>query len=1001
MATIASGQLGERKIVTIMFADIQGSMVLTAGLDPEQVDEVLTGTIDKMRLAIKRYGGTVSRISGDGIMALFGAPLSYEHHAEQACHAALAILNDAQDAGTGESDAVRVRVGLHSGEVVVRDLIGDRSTYYDAMGEVVSIAARMEQSAQPGHALISPDTRRLAGSAIQVRSLGPQPVKGVPQPMELFELVGVSSDRRHARRSSPLDAGRFVGREAELKTLTQALSCALAGAGGVVLVSGEAGAGKSRLVQEFLHRCEHSRPDVVHGHTQSFGQRGYQLIISMLEAWFAISGADSSAQLREKIRSGVGSSARSSGRSHAAVVQALTALCDPASADPSWLAIDSSERRNRITSAVCDLLGQASKTVPVVLLAEDLHWADSDSLHVLGKLADMARVGRLLVVMTSRDDDKLPEALTVEASLCTLHPLNPDEARDLLRAYLISDDDMRAVENNLILHTGGNPLFIEECLIALNETGHLQREGSRFRQTRPISDLGLPPTIRALISARVDRLAAVEKDVLQVAAVIGQTAARDVLASAANYDAETLDDALQSLCDGQFLSRDELSSDGDLYRFRHALTREAVYRSILLRRRRDMHGKVVEIIERLHQPRILEYAEALAEHAQRAEDWTRTTHYLRQSAKKALARSSTKAAVKFLNAALAAVDRLSEGREKALSLVDVLLELRYPLYRLGELNEVSRVLSRAAEIVFALGDPRRLCLLHAYQSHLYWADGDSLRALDEARASALAAERIPDRTLVVRARFQEGMVLTTRGEYAEGIAALSELLKHITVGHAAGTYPDVGMATICQWYLARAFVETGDLVRARHHAEAALEMTKIIDDPVSRTFALMAMGYLHLSRCEPEIAITWLERARENALETDTEYLVPLPSGFLGMAYIVAGQAERAVPLLQKTIEYADRIGFRGALPYRVAALGRAHLAIGRSGEALKLATEAYRMACTQGDIFSQIIALCVLAEAAGRSSSGDMEDYLGRARELARRYGLASIEQLYSHATA
>jgi class 3 adenylate cyclase/tetratricopeptide (TPR) repeat protein len=1006
--------IGERKIVTIMFADIQGSLALIAGMDPERVDEVLSQTAGKMRQAVHRYAGTVNRMSGDGIMAIFGAPLAYEHHAEQACRAALAILEDAQSDATDDVGPIRIRVGLHSGEVVVRQLISDMTTYYEAMGQAVSVAARMEQAAEAGHVLISPETRRLAGDVVQVRSLGVQPVKGVLQPMELFDLLAVSAAGQHAHRLQWDAASRFVGREPEVTVLTQALLSALAGNGGAVLVTGEAGSGKSRLVQEFLRRCRHIQPVVVTGYAQSFGERGYQVIIGMLEAWLGIVAADSTASLREKIRLGVASAMRSraADQRQAAITRALTALCDLTASDPAWLVLDPSERRNRITAAVCALFRHISQEAPLVLVAEDLHWGDADSLHVLAKLAGTARTARMLVVMTSRDESKSIDAAAFGAPSCRLGPLNQLEVRELLRSHLISSEDTPAFEENLIAHTGGNPLFIEECLISLSETGDLRREGSRFRPVHQIDVVGLPTTIRALIAARVDRLAPVEKDILQAAAVIGQRVPRLILESIAMHPPAVLDDALRSLCAAQFLVPDEPQRnvppdpppDADLYRYRHALTREAVYRSILLRRRREMHDRVVATIERLHHHRIDEYAEVLAEHAQRAEDWPRAANYLRQSAKKAAARSSNRTAVKFLNEARAAAEHLPDAPEKTALLVDVLLDLRYPLFKLGELTEVSRILAHAADMVHAQDDPRRLSLLHAYQSHISWVRGDSLRALQDARISATAAARIPDRGLVVRARFQEGMVLTARGDYPAGIAALSELLDHITAGFGGGTYPDAAMAANAQSYIARACAEIGDFDQARRHAEAAVKLADVIEDPFSQTFAALGVGFLHLSLGDPQAAVTWLERAREKSIQAEAEFLKPLPTGFLGMAYVMAGQAERATPLLEDAIRQADAIGFRASQPYRLAALARAYLAGGRTGDALRKATEAYERACVQSEVFGQATALCVLAEAARQSgpvTSRDADGYLSLALELARRHGLAPIERLCLRALA
>ena len=579
--------------------------------------------------------------------------------------------------------------------------------------------------------------------------------------------------------------------------------------------------------------------------------------------------------------------------------------------------------------------------------------------------------------------------------------MNQAEATELLRSHLIVDPLTQSLEERLISHTGGNPLFIEECLISLSETGDLHREGSRFRLIRPVTAVELPLTVRALISARVDRLAPIEKDILQAAAVVGQRVPHDILASVVQHEAAVLNEALQSLCGGQFLVSSPPQAEVE-YEFRHALTRDAVYHSMLLRQRRKMHGNVVAAIERLHKHRIMEYSESLADHAQRAEDWPRAVTYLRQSANKATARNSNRAALQFLIEALAAAESLPDGPNKLPTVIDVLLQHRYPLFKLGELAEVSRILSRAADMMHALDDPGRLSLLHAYRSHILWVNGESLRALEESRASTAAAARMKDKGLEVRARFQEGMVLTYRGDYAAGIPALSELLEHIVAGFAAGAYPDASMAVTAQSYLARAHAEIGNFDRARHYVDSAIELADTMANTFSQAFAALSAGFLHLSLGDLQAAIAHLERAREKSIEAETEYLVPLPTGFLGMAYVMAGQADRAIVLLEDAIRQADRIGFRAGQPYRLAALARAYLATGRTDDALRVATEARRLASYQGEVFGLAIALCALAEIARQATpagSSDAQDYLQRALELARTHGLAPIERLCARA--
>ena len=988
--SVPKGLEAERKLVTVMFADIHGSLALIAGMDPEDADDILTHTVDKMRDAVHRFGGTVCRVPGDGILAIFGAPLAQEHHAERACRAALELLNTAQREAKPGVGPVRVRVGLHSGEVVVRHLATDMSTNYEPMGEAVSVAARMEQAAEAGGAVISLETRRLAGAAIQVRPLGFQPVKGMPDPIELFALEGVSPRVQHSHRLHWDAASLFVGRETEAGLLAHAARRAEDGHGGAVAIIGEAGSGKSRLINEFLHRWRDPRPGIAVGHARSFAQRPFQVIISLLENWFDISAADTAIGLADKIRAGFMAVMPEEDQQRASAIMAVSALFDLMTPAPRWLRLDPGERRNRITESVQLLFRRVSQTAPLAVIAEDLHWADDDSLHVLGKLIETAADARILIVMTCRDDQTGLDSAGVQTLV--LQPFGANEARALLRSHLLPGADTSALEDLLIAHTGGNPLFIEESLISLSETGDLSREGACYRPVRPITAITLPATVRALIAARVDRLGPVVKDILRAAAVVGVEVDRAILMPASGRDDAALDDALASLREARFLVAGDTMAATGPFHFRHALTREAVYRGIMRRRRMDIHARVITAIERLHHNRIREYSETLAEHAQRAEDWPRAVDYARMSANKAVERSSNRAAVTCLNEALVAAEHMPE--EPAL-LLDVLLELRYPLFKLGLLEKVSEILARAAGLAYALDDPRRLSLMHAYQSHISYAQGASARALREAMESHKAAARIPDKGLMVRARFQEGLVLTYRGAYAEGITALSEVLENVTAGFGAGSYPDLAMATNARAYISRAQAERGAFEEARVHAVAAVGLAETIEDAFVQIFAALCTGFLHLSLREPEPAITWLERAREQSILAEaSDYITPLPSGFLGMAYVLAGQPARAVTVLEDAIRQAGAIGFRAGQPYRKAALARAYAALGRLPDARTLAEEADQEASAQGEVFGQATALCVLAEIAiSAAEPRDAQHYLDCACDLARQHGLAPIE--------
>ena len=403
--TSKSALEGERKLVTVLFADLKGSMELLADRDPEEARKLLDPVLDRMMEAVHRYEGTVNQVMGDGIMALFGAPLAHEDHAVRACYAALrmqeAVKKYAEEVRRKHGVTVRIRVGLNSGEVVVRAIGSDLHMDYTAVGQTTHLAARMEQLADPGSILLSPATLDLAEGYVEVKPIGPLPVKGLPEPVEVYELLGAGSVRSRLHASAARGLTRFVGRETELDQLRGAVERAGAGHGQVVAVVGEPGVGKSRLYWEFTHSHRTQNWLILESGSVSYGKAtAYQPVIDLLKLYFQIEGRDETRKIREKVTGKLLSLDRALEPS----LPALLSLLDVPVKDAAWERLDPPQRRQQTLDGVKRLLLRESQVQPLLVLFEDLHWIDTETQVLLDSLVESLPTARLLLLINYRPE---------------------------------------------------------------------------------------------------------------------------------------------------------------------------------------------------------------------------------------------------------------------------------------------------------------------------------------------------------------------------------------------------------------------------------------------------------------------------------------------------------------------------------------------------------------------------------------------------------------------
>jgi class 3 adenylate cyclase len=499
--TSRSALEGERKQVTVLFADLKGSMELLADRDPEEARKLLDPVLERMMEAVHRYEGTVNQVMGDGIMALFGAPLAHEDHAVRACYAALrmqdVVRRYSDELRRAQGVEVQIRVGVNSGDVVVRSIGSDLRMDYTAVGQTTHLAARMEQLAAPGSIRLTAETLHLAEGFVQVTPLGPVPIKGLAEPIEAFELVGAGAARTRLEAAARRGLTCFVGRRAELEQLRGALDRASLGHGQVVAVVGEPGVGKSRLFWEFTHSHRVQGWLILHSASFSYGKATpYRPVIELLRGYFEIESRDDPRKIREKVTGKVLTLAPALGP----VVPALLALLD-ALVDEGH-ALDPRQRRHQTLDAVKRLLLRESEAQPLMVVFEDLHWIDGETQSLLDSLIDSLPAARLLLLVNYRPEYRHAWGAKTYYHQLRIDPLPPESADELLDALLGPDTALGPLKQLLVERTEANPLFLEESVRALVETAALVGERGAYWLTRPVENLKIPDTVQAILASR-------------------------------------------------------------------------------------------------------------------------------------------------------------------------------------------------------------------------------------------------------------------------------------------------------------------------------------------------------------------------------------------------------------------------------------------------------------------------------------------------------------------
>ncbi len=751
--TTRSALEGERKQVTVLFADVSGFTALSERLDPEEVHRLMARAFDLILAEVHRFEGTVNQFLGDGIMALFGAPIAHEDHAQRAVHAALGIgtaLAYYQEELGPRGIIFRVRQGLNTGLVVVGSIGSDLRMDYTAMGDTTNVAARMQQAGTPGQVVIAEATHRLIADYFHTRPLGEMALKGKSEPVAAWEVTAARAARTRIEIGAEHGLTRFVGRQRELGILMDCFEQARSGRGQIVFIVGEPGIGKSRLLYEFRHGLG---ADVtwLEGHCVPFGQSTPFLpLIDLLRRSFGIEEGDSEATMVGKIEGGV----LALGEDLRPILPFVLHLLSVGSSDTAVLSLDPQQRRGEIFDGLRRLTARAAEAQPQVVVYEDLHWIDQATEEYLLSFADSIPASRVLHILSYRPGYSHPFGERTYHTRLALTALPSQASVQMAQAMLATSDLPEELTALIVRKAEGNPFFVEEVVKSLQEAEAIRPAGDRYVLARPVHEIVVPDTIQDVLMARVDRLPEAAKRTLQMASVIGRDFSRRLLDRLSDAGERT-----ESLL-GQLKAVELIYEKAVLpelsYTFKHALTHEVAYGSLLIQRRKELHGKIGLAIEELYGDRLTEHYEVLAYHFEKSEAWEKALEYLLKAADKAALYEQAEAAAARLGDDVPGTTRIGIHQAKA-DLYFLVSDFEHAR------TEGERILAIARQIADAPAEAAAFVAMSfaSFLGHTFD------QALEDARKGIAVAKTSGAQSALAGGHLSTGLVYDVTGRLAE------------------------------------------------------------------------------------------------------------------------------------------------------------------------------------------------------------------------------------------
>lgn len=979
--TSRSAMEGERKVVTVLFCDLQGSTAMAERFGPEPMHDLLNSFFELALSAVHGYEGTVNQFLGDGFMALFGAPVAHEDHALRAALAALDLrqsLSTFNAARATDGIALHVRIGINTGPVVVGGIGDNLRMDYTAVGDTTNLAARLQSLADPNTLLVSDTTHALIRPYLQCTPCGIREVKGKAHPVSIFRIEGRRERRTRFDLALELGLTGLVGRQWEMGLLRGRWAEASAGRGQTVVLIGAAGVGKSRLLFEF----EQDLPAdalVLRGHCLPF-ERGlsYAPVVEILRRYFVLAEDEGPEALQAKVTASLAALDPESKE----ILPFLLPLLSQRPDTGALATLESSQVKRLTQEAVVALLLAASRTAPLCLIVEDYHWSDQSSKEVLSRLSGNLGGARLLLCLTTRPGEKLLMEGQTAVTQVAIHPLADAEAVAMAEQLIGAADLPSEVRELVVQKAGGYPLYVEELFRSLLDAGQLVRTKAGFAMLSPLQEIEVPDTIHAIITARIDRLEGESKRVLQLASVVGHTFDFSLLQSVAETTPERLLEQLDQLKAQEFIDATSAFPQR-CYTFRHSLIQEVAYGNLLQRRRSEWHGLVGAALERLLGAANQDHLPALADHYARSTNHDKALYYLLLAGDKAASQYAHNQAQAHWERALGLLDAGAKDAEVHRQLLDRLGDAHAAQ---GVQEQAITVWQRALELALAAADGRSMAELKRKIGVTYWSLGDLGSAISHLMSGLESLADMGD-CLEGARLFQElGRITFHLGRHdeatgwAERALALGErLAAPDVVSHASNT---IGLA------LAR----NGEIERGVEAVKRSLDTALAYDLPAAACRAYANLAVLYASSDQERSAAYCAEGLALAQKIGDLVSQAWLQCILAGRSCTLAGDYEAGVQAAQRAVALDRRLGQKSHLPIPLIILAQIYQCHGEFEESEHYYQEALTLAEEVKE--PQLLIPCydgLATLAIERGDETQAEQYLERSQRLMEETGWAS----------
>ena len=929
--TTRSSIEGERKLVTVLFADVANYTAMAEKLDPEEVHQIMDGCFQILMREIHKYEGTINQFIGDGVMAIFGAPVAHEDHAQCACYAALAIqkgLSEYHEELAREYGIdFKMRIGLNSGPVVVGSIGNDLRMDYTAIGDTTNLAARMEREARPSSIFVSKNTHTITRDFFDFVPLGKLNIKGKEKPQEAFELISAAQEKTRFKALASRGLTKFTGRRNSMAALKYPFDKILSGSGQIVGITGEAGVGKSRFIMEFINQLPKVEYIYLEGRCLGYGESIiYMPILEILKTYFGINEEDGDSIIKGKVREKIEANRETLAGGIAPLEELLTQKTD----DESYSALNPRQKRERTFESLRDLFITESQNTPLILVIEDVHWIDKTSEEFLDYLVGWIAKTRILLVLLYRPEYNHPWGSKSYYTKIGLTQLRAASSKQMVTALFEEGQAADDLKELIFNRSGGNPLFMEEFTRSLLESGSILKKGPKFVLSAKASDIFVPDTIQGIIAARMDRLDDSLKHTLQVASVIGREFTFQILQAITGMR-EEIKSYLLNLQGLEFVYEKSLFPELE-YLFKHALTQEVAYSSLLQKRRREIHSEIGMAVEKLYDDRLEELYEILAYHYSKSGNIEKAYQYLKLSGEKAIKKFSNWEAFQFYKTAFNILEKMEDSLEKQKRKLAILHLMAIPMQLLAYPENSLHFLTMGEELAEQLGDVKNHALfLGGIGSYHAIRGGDPLLGIKYSEESISEADKIQDIEIMAPISSRLCAFYIIAGEPLKTAALAPKVIKIIERQARQQDFFGLGnnVYTALNVYYGHSLGWLGDFEKGKLLCQKGLQFGEKIDTLTGLALAEFLFGYLYMHQGDGENVKVHFKECIKYCEQGEALIWLGLAWTGLGIGNFFANDIETALAYIKKGIQIQKDAGIPYYLSFHFFALGMVYLELG------------------------------------------------------------------------